>query len=81
MSLQSPVVYRDAIFQTKMGDAQHCESSNQFKKNVGKIILKLNSEILELQNEKVTEATATSVKAQLSTAYIEKCRQALSKSL
>ena len=81
MSVQSPVVYRDAIFQTKMGDAQQCKSSNQFKKNVGKIILKLNSEILELQNERGPEATATTVKVQSTIANIEKCHQALSKSL
>ena len=64
-----------------MGDAQHCESSNQIKKNVGRIILKLNSEILELQNERGTEASSTTVKVQSTIANIETCRQALTKTL
>ena len=64
-----------------MGDAQANLSSNQIKKNVGKLILKVNGDILELQNEFGKEASALSVKATRIKAEIDKNKEVLTKIL
>ena len=64
-----------------MGDAQANLSSNQIKKNVGKLILKVNGDILELQNEFGKEASALSVKATRIKAEIDKNKEDLTKIL
>ena len=45
-----------------MGDDQANLSSNQIKKNVGKLILKVNGDILELQKEFGKEASYSQLK-------------------
>ena len=61
-------------FQTiEMGDN---DSSDQIKKNVGKIILQVNNDILELQSERIADTAATDLKQN-----IESCQQVLVKSL
>ena len=59
-----------------MGDNDTIKSSDQIKKNVGKIILQLNNDILELQNERIADTAAIGLKQN-----IESCQQVLVKSL
>ena len=59
-----------------MGDNDPIKSSDQIKKNVGKIILKVNNDILELQSERIADTAATDLKQN-----IESCQQVLVKSL
>ena len=59
-----------------MGDNDSVISSDQIKKNVGKIILQLNNDILELQNERITDTAAVGLKQN-----IVSCQQVLVKSL
>ena len=59
-----------------MGDPNSSKSIDQVKKNVRKIILQVNSDILELQNERTTGAATATVKQS-----IENSQQNLVKSL
>ena len=59
-----------------MRDSDSIISSDQVKKNVGKIILQLNNDILDLQNERITDTAAIGLKQN-----IESCQQVLVKSL
>ena len=64
-----------------MGDDQANLSSNQIKKNVGKLVLKVNGDILELQKEFGKEASALSVRATRIKTEIEKNEEVLIKIL